>query len=209
MLQCVTALIVSPKSAYVDSLFLPSSPHSSSSLNRAFSSNGRLKELAGRKWDGEYAMRYFNISSYPATLLTSDSDGYRYTRESTALQQNAIAVPSNISTVYLPSEDPPYREVLISGVLMGRKAFSGKGESVLCKYSLWKTAIEVAILLKDQNLLPELNVERYASLKKLPGNQRPIVGEDIRGVLTANIDTWERNGDIGGDDFGLERDSTA
>ncbi|KAH7336247.1 adenosine deaminase/editase [Rhexocercosporidium sp. MPI-PUGE-AT-0058] len=189
LLSSVSSLLISPKNIYIHSLVLPSSQHSSVACTRAFSDSGRLSSLKGRQWEGGYSFSPFSI-------VTTDKEFTSSRRQSLGMGEKII--PSNIATWWTPN----HTETMIGGSLQGRKQFSVKGASRVCKRRSWKLAIEIAKVASIQ--LPKvekaLDVNTYALLKQsLSLLQRRIVKADVRaGALKG----WVRN--EGGEDWGME-----
>ena len=177
LLLTPTALLVSPANAYITTLVVPASQHSPTACSRAFGADGRLKTLAGRRWPGGYAFRPFRVA---ATELE-----FEFSR-----RRGAGPGASNLSAVAVAGNG---REVLINGVLQGRKQFSGwEAASMVCKMAMWRRVVDIA---------PELArmATRYADLKEAGSSSgsgsssRQAVKADVRQVLGG----WIRTG--GGD----------
>lgn len=186
LLSSITSLLISPSNAYIHSLILPSSQHSSVACKRAFSDSGRLSDLKGRKWAGGYAFHVFNI-------LTTEHEFSHSRRQS--LKDGEKIAPSNTATSWTPN----HNETLIGGTLQGRKQFSLKGASRVCKRRNWKLALKIASLvtLRAPSIERCLSVESYRTVKEggmLAG--RRAVKLDVR---TGALKGWVKN--QGGEDF--------
>ena len=77
LLSSTTSLLISPSNLYLSSLVLPASQYSETACTRAFSSNGRMKEMKNRKWDGGYRFHEFDIKT--------TSKEFRYNRRQALL----------------------------------------------------------------------------------------------------------------------------
>lgn len=189
LLSSVASLLISPSNVYIHSLVLPTSQHSPVACARAFSRSGRLSPLANKEWEGGYAFRPFNI-------LTTEKDFPCSRRQ--PLQPGQKMVPSNIATSWTPN----HSDTLIGGGLQGRKQFSLKGASRVCKRRTWKLALDVAALVSVQ--APEieraLRVDSYALVKQSDLLQsRWQVKADVRADA---LKGWVRN--VGGEEWGVD-----
>ncbi|KAL2069002.1 hypothetical protein VTL71DRAFT_15340 [Oculimacula yallundae] len=97
--------------------------------------------------------------------------------------------PSNIATSWTPNSS----ETLIGGSLQGRKQFSLKGASRVCKRRSWKLAFEIAKIasLRVPHIEKALNADKYGLIKQsllLAG--RRTVKADVR---TTALKGWIRN----------------
>ncbi|KAH7409367.1 tRNA-specific adenosine deaminase [Cadophora sp. MPI-SDFR-AT-0126] len=189
LLNSMTCLLISPKNVYIHSLVLPSSQHSSVACTRAFSDSGRLSYLKDKQWEGSYSFRPFNI-------LTTEREFVSSRRQ--LLKPSEKIVPSNTATSWTPY----HTETLIGGSLQGRKQFSLKGASRVCKRRSWKLALEIAktASLQVPRIEQALNVDTYSSLKQsLLLTQRKNVKADVRAHA---LKGWIRN--EGGEDWGVD-----
>ncbi|KAH6710972.1 tRNA-specific adenosine deaminase [Leptodontidium sp. MPI-SDFR-AT-0119] len=189
LLSSITSLLISPKNVYIHSLVLPSSQHSFTACARAFSDSGRLSPLKDREWEGGYAFIPFGI-------LTTDEEFASSRRQPLGVGEKIV--PSNISTSWTPN----HTETLIGGSLQGRKQFSLKGASRVCKRRSWKLALEIAKTASV--LVPKveeaLDINTYTSVKhSLPLSKRREVKENVRAIA---LKGWIRN--EGGEDWPIE-----
>ncbi|KAK7531489.1 adenosine deaminase/editase [Phyllosticta citribraziliensis] len=147
LLNAVTALLVSPKNAYLEALILPHSQHVPEASERAFGPTGRMSTLSPeltQSWaQGGYDFRPFEV----CTTLQE----FAWSRRSGQLENQKL-VPSNISALYTTH----HKETLINGVLQGRKQTDPRGASVISKYGFWKSAVEVSEQLPHVHVKAEL-----------------------------------------------------
>ena len=189
LLNSVTSLLISPENVYIHSLVLPASQHSSVACTRAFSDSGRLACLKDREWEGSYSFRPFGI-------LTTSKEFVSCRRQ--PLKAREKIVPSNTATSWTPN----HTETLIGGSLQGRKQFSLKGASRVCKRRSWKLALEIAktASLQIPRIEETLNVDNYASIKQSTLlNERNTVKSDVR---ASALKGWIRN--VGGEAFEID-----
>ncbi|PBP20962.1 adenosine-deaminase domain-containing protein [Diplocarpon rosae] len=189
LLSSITSLLISPSNAYIHSLILPSSQYSSVACTRAFSDSGRLSILKDKEWSGGYAFQPFKI-------ITTEKE-FRYSRRQ-HLQVGEKLVPSNIASSWTPN----HSDTLIGGGIQGRKQFSLKGASRVCKRRKWKLALEIAQMASVQapKLERALRNKSYASVKESGLlNERREVKKYVR---SSALRGWVRN--EGGEDWGVE-----
>jgi tRNA-specific adenosine deaminase 1 len=136
--QCVsllltpTSYLLSPRHAYIDTLVLPEAGYSVEGCARAFGVTGRMSPLAGRTWDGGYTFAPFKV--------VTTKEEFEFSRRS-----GAGPGGSNLAAVMVKNRGS---EVLIGGVLQGRKAFSGeKAGSMLCKARIWRAVAELGVVV--------------------------------------------------------------
>jgi tRNA-specific adenosine deaminase 1 len=192
LLSATTSLLISPQNMYLRSLILPVSQLSDTAIARAFSTTGRMSPLADdahrmARWKGSGHV-FHPLKVFPTTLE------FIHSRRQLILTGNSLT-SSNISAAWTPR----FCETLIGGTIQGRKQFSLKGASRVCKRRAWKLALGITSVLGDRALKTTLESERYELVKQsslLDGRRR--VKEDVIAVLGG----WPRN--VGGDDFTVD-----
>ncbi|KAI9679836.1 MAG: hypothetical protein M1817_004850 [Caeruleum heppii] len=208
LLLSPTSLLISPENVYLDTLILPESQFVPKACERAFSATGRMKPVADRRWGDGYRFAPFDVRS---TSLE-----FAYSRRSkeigSAGRAGQTLIPSNISTF----STSHHTEVLINGVLQGRKQFDPRGASQISRRNLWRAAVEVGVLVGGVALQSALRGHMegdgevgdprkegtYAALKKgslMMGRRE--VKRDVRGEALSG---WVENG--GDEGFVLEED---
>ena len=184
MLSAPTSLLISPENAYLETLVLPESRYNAFSIERAFSTRGRLKAVSNKAWSGGYAFRPFQIKSTSREFRLSQSSLRTTSRHPKV---------SNLSAIWTPS----LQEVLIGGVQQGKKQLDHKGASALSRSKMVTVALSSAIFLElvPQWVTKGLTYSDFKALDVLRGRQ--VAKEDmIRGGLC----NWMRNGS---DDFAI------
>ncbi|KAK6581289.1 hypothetical protein PZA11_005980 [Diplocarpon coronariae] len=189
LLSSITSLLISPNNAYIHSLVLPSTQYSSAACTRAFSDSGRLSSLKDKKWSGGYAF-------HPFKIITTEKE-FLYSRRQ-HLHAGEKVIPSNIATSWTPN----HSDTLVGGGIQGRKQFSIKGASRVCKRRKWRLALEIAQMASIQapKIEKELRNKSYALVKQsglLTGRRE--VKTDVR---SSALSGWVRN--EGGEDWGVE-----
>lgn len=185
VLSSVTCLLISPERAYLATLTVPASQYVGSAITRAFSHEGRLQGAIINEQGG---------SNFHPFLVQTTSTEFAWSRRAVLSDQNAIA--SNVSAVYTPD----FTEVLINGVLQGRKLGDPKGASRICRRTMWTKAAEVARILNAEVLILALGAKSYDGVKgaSLLADRRylkdHVKGEALKG--------WVRN--IGDGKFALQ-----
>lgn len=182
LLSSVASLLISPQNCYIESLTLPESQYSQVACTRAFSSIGRLAPLNDKQWGDGYSFK-------PFTIHTTSREFVHSRRQS--LNPKEVLVPSNIASLWTPKAS----ETIIGGTQQGRKQFSIKGASSVCKRRTWMLAITIADALYSSSpeTLRSLKVDRYTQMKNgdLLKKRREVKG-DVRGTLKG----WQQNDDI-------------
>lgn len=181
LLSSITSLLISPRNCYIQSLTLPESQYSQVACMRAFSASGRLAPLVGRDWGDSYSFKPFEIHTTSREFVHSKRQ---------PLGPKEVLVPSNIASLWTPKTT----ETIIGGTQQGRKQFSIKGASSVCKRRTWMLAITIADALysSSEAILSSLRVERYADVKNAGLlKKRREVKDDVRGTLKG----WQRNND--------------
>ena len=187
LLSSTTSLLISPANIYIKNLILPSNQLSPTGTKRAFSPEGRMARIVGKdkSWKGGYSFNPFRI-------LGTERE-FTYSRRQTLCSGEKL-VPSNNSAVWTPR----FSETLIGGTIQGKKLFSVKGASRVCKRRNWKLALEIARALSLPSLETALAVGKYGELKGSDMlTERRTVKGDVRGVLGG----WVRN--EGGEEFDI------
>jgi len=177
LLSSISSLLISPSSLYLTSLTLPTSQHSPVACTRAFSTSGRMSPLKDRKWDGGYAFKPFEIQT--------TKHEFRYSRRQ-ALGEGEKLVASNIAASWTSSrtQTPAQTEVLIGGILQGRKKFDVLGASRASRRSIWRLALEISALVAVPKIYQALNA----------GNYRDVVQCDyLEARMKAKAETKEKS----------------
>lgn len=194
LLSSTTALLVSPRNAYVHSLILPTSQLVPSACERAFSRSGRLTGLANSltdSWKGGYRFQSFEVKP--------TSREFVWSRRSLAQGERAVA--SNLSAVWTPS----WQETLIGGVLQGRKQLDARGASKICRSGMCKIAMQIVGTVGIPLLIEALGKGTYREMKEAKAlEDRRKVKHDIR---ENGLNGWVRN--TGDDGFSLDDTSQA
>jgi tRNA-specific adenosine deaminase 1 len=188
LLSSVSSLLIHPSNAYITSLILPSSQYVPKSIERAFSSSGRLAGMSerARKWKGGYVWKGFDVKTTEREFMWS--------RRSVLSGQKSVA--SNLSAVYTPG----WTETLIGGVLQGRKQLDPRGASRVCRRRMWGVAVKVAAVAGGEVMVRVLEKERYKDVKTDEVLvERRKVKED---VTTGGLNGWVKN--TGDEDFSLD-----
>lgn len=98
-------------------------------------------------------------------------------------------IPSNISASWTANG---LEEMLIGGVLQGRKQFDVRGASRMCKRRMWKLAMDTAMLVGIPAVQKVLSVRTYGDVKAgglLQGRRK--VKDDVRRLA---LQGWAANG---------------
>lgn len=185
LLSSMGSTLISPRNAYINTLVLPASQYVPVACERAFTTQGRLKDVKIDGWNGGYRWSEFDVKP-------TDRE-FKWSRRNIAPGGKAVA--SNLSAVWSPT----WQETLIGGVLQGRKQLDPRGASAICRSSLWKTAVQVAAIVSVPALTQVLGKRTYADTK---GDDIFEAREKVKSnVKTSGLKGWLKN--TGDDDFSL------
>ncbi|SMQ50128.1 unnamed protein product [Zymoseptoria tritici ST99CH_3D7] len=187
LLSGPSSLLLDPGSVYLDTLILPESQYVQTAVERAFGREGRMKELgqedvqARWKQGGGFAFRPFEVKTTKRE--------FEFSRRSPATAaRGGPRMSSNLSAMYTPRR----QEILINGVLQGRKQLDPKAASCVSRRMAWKSVLEVAMLAGIPLLTEALRKKRtYAEMKGckvLEGRAR--VKKDVKEMV---LKGWVRN----------------
>ncbi|RMY47234.1 hypothetical protein D0863_15680 [Hortaea werneckii] len=181
LLSGLTTLLIKPERCYLRRLILPQDRLVATSVERAFSPNGRMASLASsidghQTWQSAgYSLNFFDVAPTSRKFEYEKADG---------------ATASNISALSTPHR----QETLINGVLQGRKQSDPKGASTVSRRRLWEDVAALAAAVGDMEGFVRhgvLDSSTYASLKAgaaleaKSGVKRLVREEALKG--------WQRN----------------
>lgn len=183
LLSGTAAQLVQVEGCYLRTLVMPAAETVSEAVTRAFGREGRMKGL--NEWEGTEAGHKFR----PFEVRTT-------ARKFAYSAQGAEAGGSNLSALWTPRR----QEVLVNGVLQGRKQFDVKGASIASRRGLWKLALQVAVMTGVPAVLSTLEKATYAEVK-----ERAIDGrKEAKDMAVRNaLMGWKRN--ERDDDWGLDK----
>ena len=173
LLSGITAQLVQVDGCYLRTLVMPEAEIVSEAVKRAFGREGRMKVL--NDWEGTKAGHQFR----PFEVRTTG-------RKFAYSAQGAEAGGSNLSALWTPKR----QEILVNGVLQGRKQFDVRGASVTSRRGLWKLALEVAVAAGMPAVLDKLNKTTYGQAKESANDSRKEAKEKALGIALAG---WKRN----------------
>lgn len=143
------SLLVQP--CFLDTLVLHETQCVPEATERAFGASGRMRRLVGG--EGEEALIY-----RPFTMKTTKRE-FDFSKRAAAT--NALQVSSNLSTLWTPHR----KEILINGVLQGRKQTDSKGASCTSRRRMWEGLLWLAYRLDLQDLKSVLEQKEYDNIK--------------------------------------------
>jgi tRNA-specific adenosine deaminase 1 len=173
LLSGTAAKLVQVDGCYMRTLVLPEAETVSEAVKRAFGSEGRMKALKG--WEGTrdgHKFRPFDVRTTGRKFAYS--------------AQGAEAGGSNLSALYTPRR----QEILVNGVLQGRKQFDIRGASITSRRGLWKLALEVAVMAGIPAVLGTLDKTTYMMAKECGNDARKVAKEM---ALEKALMGWKRN----------------
>lgn len=182
LLSCVLNGLVWPGNVYLKSLVLPESQYVAEACERAFGAGGRMAPLSSKRWEG-YAYR-------PFTMQTTKRE-FEYSRRSVGATKG-----TDISALFTPYE----QEVLINGVRSGTRWDHPRAGSYVCRRSMWKAVLDVAVKAGLPALANVVGKSCYGQVKASTALEgREQVKRDVRALA---LKGWKRND--GDEDWSLE-----
>jgi tRNA-specific adenosine deaminase 1 len=182
LLSGITAKLVQVDGCYLRTLVMPEAETVSEAVKRAFGREGRMKVL--NDWEGTKAGHQFR----PFDVRTTG-------RQFAYSAQGAEAGGSNLSALWTPKR----QEILVNGVLQGRKQFDIRGASITSRRGLWKLALEVAVAVGMPAILGNLDKATYGQAKESANHDRREAKDK---ALEKALTGWKRN--ERDDDWGFE-----
>lgn len=157
LLSGVVSLLVHPGNVYLETVVLPQSQHVSEAVKRSFGQGGRMKELACEKVQDRWRSKGFAFRPFEVKTTRREFTFSKRGPHVTATSN----VSSNLSAVYTPR----LQEVLVNGVLQGRKQLDPKGASCASRKMLWRAVLDVALLVGLPALTSTLGNRTYLEMK--------------------------------------------
>lgn len=149
LLSGLASMLVSP--CYLETLVLPEAQCVPEAAERAFGAHGRMACLVGVEMEKGCIFK-------PFIVKTTKSD-FSFSKQATATDTPQVS--SNLSALWTPGR----KEILINGVLQGRKQMDSQGASCTSRRRMWETVRDVAIRLDLQALRIVLEQEKYGDMK--------------------------------------------
>ena len=169
LLSSLTSTILSPESAYLNSLIISEGSYVETAMARSFSSKGRMRTLVGSTWPGGFAFRPFDV-------FTTERN-FEYSRR-TIFSASTETKGSNISALW----NPHMQETVINGVKQGWKQGDERGAS----------AVSRAKMVED--VIPML--EGSEALKDCMSQSSSITYSDIKGSGLLKGYKWVKHSSI-------------
>jgi tRNA-specific adenosine deaminase 1 len=173
LLSGIAAKVVQVDGFYLRTLVMPEAETVSEAVKRAFGREGRMKVL--NDWEGTRAGHKFT----PFEVRTTE-------RKFAYSAQGAEAGGSNLSALWTPRR----QEILVNGVLQGRKQFDIRGASITSRRGLWKLALEATAMAGVPAVLGILNKKTYGQAKEAANDERREAKEK---TLKVALMGWKRN----------------
>ena len=124
LLSSLTAAIIAPDNAYIDTIILSREQYVPQAWERAFGASGRMNPVVGGDRSNGYAFRPFKVATTDIKFPFSQSETRR---------RSPIAKASNISAHWTPY----HSETTINGVLQGRKQDDPEGACAISRRRLF------------------------------------------------------------------------
>ena len=183
LLTGMTAAIIVPNNAYIDTLILPQSQYVPEACERAFGASGRMHSLHSRDLGNGYVFRPFKIATTNTNFRFSQAEAQKTSKTIKA---------SNISTHWTSYE----QQTTINGVLQGRKQDDPAGACVLSRRRMSHLVLECA-RESNPDLWPSWRSQSYEAVKRRVAEMtgRDRVKAD---VVSIALKPWTKNA---ADDF--------
>ena len=140
LLSGLTTRLVRHQNVYLRSLVLPATQYVPGACARCFGPKGRLSAINTVEVQREWASHGYAYRPFDVETTTRE---FEYSRRSS---RGAEAVASNICAVITPIR----HEVLINGVLQGRKLGDKEGASCISRRRMWESIEELAEALQSR-----------------------------------------------------------
>ena len=185
LLSSLTTALIAPERAYLDSLVIPESQYVPEACRRSFAAEGRLKGISDSVWPSGYGFVPFEVK------LTSRE--FAFSRRRCNLEASPKA--SNKSVLWTPH----VQQIVVNGVLQGRKQIDAQGASAIARQTLAKMVQAMTLSAGLEVLKPIADARRYADAKgvELLGARRWVK----RIVVKEALQGWTSNA---ADDFRLD-----
>lgn len=168
-----TEKVVQMGDCYLRTLVMPEAETVREAVERAFGRTGRMKALDGWRGSREgHAFRPFEVKTT--------------TRKFAYSAQGGEAGGSNLSAFWTPRK----QEILVNGVLQGRKQFDPRGASCVSRRGLWKLALQTATMVGTPAVLGSLKGATYDSVKETLADGRKGAKEK---ACEHALSGWKRN----------------
>ncbi|OQO03109.1 hypothetical protein B0A48_11364 [Cryoendolithus antarcticus] len=162
LLSGLVSGLVWPEGSYVKSVVLPGKDIVREAVKRCWGTDGRMKELG--QMEERCGMKFLPFK------MEATSRVFEYAAPDEG------AVGSNLSALWTPRKS----EVLIKGVLQGRKQFDPKGASCVSRREMWKLAREVAEVSGASEVYEALDSTTYGGAKIRMRGERERVKEEVK-----------------------------
>lgn len=148
LLNSTSAKLVQARECYLQTFVMPEMETVREAVDRAFGRNGRLMAL--NAWHGSrggYQFRPFEVRATARTFAFC--------------AQGAEAGGSNLSALWTPRK----QEIMVNGVLLGRKQSDPRGASCVSRRKIWKLALDIAVTAGIPAVANSLRRPNYEEIK--------------------------------------------
>ncbi|KAK5122234.1 hypothetical protein LTR85_004144 [Meristemomyces frigidus] len=196
ILSSVTSLLVRPDNAYLRTLVLPGTRCVHTAVERAFGREGRMNGVAWEELQGQW--REAGYAFTPFEVMTTARE-FEYSKNTTGdgscshLTEAPAPVPSNLSGLYTPKR----LEVLVNGVLQGRKQNDPRGASCVSRRRMWEAACAVA-----EGFSMPAGLSTFGSYEELKNSKMLAHREKVKlDVRRSALKGWKKN--VGDEEWSL------
>jgi tRNA-specific adenosine deaminase 1 len=194
LLSGIMSLVVHPGRCYLETLVLPKSQYVAESVERAFGKSGRMSQLfdaADKRWQGRWAEAGYSFQPFEVRTTSREFEYSKRVAPASPADENAGErqfAASNLSAMWTPSNR---EEILINGVLQGRKQFDPRGASCVSRMRMWEDVVRLATLVGDGRLGADSKEDTYGKVKQSELlRARDGVKSDVR---DSALKGWKKN----------------
>ncbi|EME87711.1 uncharacterized protein MYCFIDRAFT_29254 [Pseudocercospora fijiensis CIRAD86] len=187
LLSGVVSCLIDVRGTWLSTLVVPNEEWKLGKvgMERAWGRNGRMAPLAANEVQERWQRRGYQFRPFG---IRTTSRIFTFAKP---LNSDPNVLPSNLAALWTPLR----QETLINGVLQGRKQLDPKGASCVSRRLLWKSALDVALMVG----VSVLGKRTYAEMKS---SHELEVRESIKkDVVELALKPWVKN--EGDEDFAL------
>lgn len=174
-------VVVEPASVYLSSLVMPEAEIDAVGVERAWGKDGRMKCLQGWPGIGGFACRPFRV--------VSTVRDFEFGRDAVGVD-GLLPKPSE-KAVVVWGDGPRDREVVINGVLQGRKRGDPRAAAAISRRRTWALCREVADMVGDTKALDILSTPLYRNTKQSQQLADRMAAK--RHVVSTALTGWQKD----------------
>ena len=181
LLSALVARLVRKRGTWLSTLTLPESQVVDEAMERCFGPPGRMAPLLETEVQERWKAMEFEYR--PFGVLRTRRE-FEYSKRGLASSGAGAAVPSNLCAMVTPQK----QEILINGVLQGRKQEDPRGASCVSRRRMWEGVDGVLSIMGLEQLCKAETYDEMKRSKRLEG--REVVKRDVR---ASALKGWRKN----------------